>query len=233
MAEKFSMCMRRYIFGFVISMGICVLASAQEKKNWHWSMGPNAGFGSSWIDNFSPSKYKPAGSVGLSLIYSTKSSFGMGVDAKYSFEGGKREFATAVPGVTATEVVDLNYIRVPVKAMWFFNKYGDRVRPKVALGPSFGFLVGGKSETSYTNTTAPAPAPTDSKGSWDNFDLGLTGSVGLNYRLAKLTWLSADVAYFHGLTDAREDSQRGATYASDKQYKNRNIQLNLGVNFGL
>jgi outer membrane protein W len=231
------MCMRKYVFGFVISMGICVAAGAQTQKNWHWSMGPNAGFGGSWIDNFTPSKYKPAGNVGLSLIYSTKSSFGMGADVKYSFEGGKREYQTTVPGTTLTTVeeANLNYVRVPIKAMWFFNKYGDRVRPKIALGPSFGFLVGGKTTANTTTSTGSSVSNSsvDSKDYWDDFDLGLTGSVGLNYRLVKYTWLSADISYFHGLTDAREDSQRGAGYAADKQYKNRNLQFNLGVNFGL
>jgi hypothetical protein len=227
--------MRKYLLGLIISTGICVIAGAQTKKNWHWSMGPNIGYGPTWIDNFSESKYKSGGSAGLSLIYSTKSSFGVGVDAKYTIEGGEREYPY-VNGINTKEDVTLNYVRVPIKAMWFFGKYGDRVRPKVALGPSFGFLVGGKDKVTNTVTNSGLQSTTEykSKDLWDDFDLGLTGSAGINYRIVKYTWLTADISYLHGLTDAREDSQRNQQgYTTSNHYKNRNLQFNLGVNFGL
>ena len=135
--------MKKILAVCMVSVGFSMVAKAQS-----FSIGPNAGYGTTWLDNFKDKKYKSAGNVGLSFIYSTKSSFGIGADVKYSFEGGKRQYATTVPGVTATEEASLNYLRVPIKAMWFFGSYGQRVRPKITLGPSFGFLVGGKTEVS-------------------------------------------------------------------------------------
>jgi outer membrane protein W len=221
--------MKKILAVWMVSCGMCMVARAQT-----FSIGPNAGFGATWIDNFKDKKFKSAGNVGLSFIYSTKSSFGIGADVKYSFEGGERQYTTSIPGLIATEEASLNYVRVPIKAMWFFGDYGQRVRPKIALGPSFGFLVGGKTELKYSNPTI-VPEVTESKDSWDDFDLGVTASVGLNYRLVTNTWLTADISYLHGITDAREDSKRNVNrnYVPGTNYKNRNVQLNVGVNFGL
>lgn len=226
--------MKKILAVCMVSWGMSMVAKAQS-----FSIGPNAGYGTTWIDNFKDKKYKSAGNVGVSFIYSTKSSFGIGGDIKYSFEGGERQFQTTIPGSTLTtkEEVSLNYVRVPIKAMWFFGNYGQRVRPKVALGPSFGFLVGGKTERNTTNTAGASVASsnTNSKDYFDDFDLGVTGSVGLNYRLVTNTWLTADISYLHGLTDVREESKRSVSenYLPGTNYKNRNLQLNIGVNFGL
>lgn len=213
-----------------IFLSIAALLQAQKL-----SIGPNAGYGSTWISKMNNRKYKSGGNVGLSLIYSTKSSFGLGADVKYSFEGGEREYQTTIPGSTLTteEETSLNYIRVPLKAMWFFGKYGNRVRPKVALGPSFGFLVGGKIKTNTTSQTGAmvSHSETNSKDYWDTFDFGLTGSAGLNYRLVSKVWLNADVAYYHGLTNAINEEKISARPAPSN--KNRNIVLNVGVNLGL
>jgi outer membrane protein W len=202
------------------------------------SLGPNVGFGSTWIDNFKDNKqFKSSTNFGASLIYSTKSSFGVGVDVKYSFEGGERKYQSAVAGVMTEEDVNLQYIRVPVKAMWFFGKYGNRVRPKISLGPSIGVLVGGKTHVrNMTNAGALISelAAVNSKDNWDRYDVGLTGAAGINFRIVSRTWLNADVAYLHGLTDNRRDDRKNvAGYTPGTNYKNRNLVLNLGLNFGL
>jgi len=77
---------------------LALTANAQMKA----SIGPNAGYGSSWIDNWGEKDYKSHGNVGLSLIYSGKSSFGIGADLKYSFEGAKRQFVTKRLGTQFT-----------------------------------------------------------------------------------------------------------------------------------
>jgi hypothetical protein len=201
------------------------------------SIGPNVGVGSTWIDNFKDKKSKSTTNFGASLIYSTKSSFGVGLDLKYSFEGGERKYQSAIAGVMTEEDVNLNYVRIPVKAMWFFNKYGQRVRPKISLGPSIGILVGGKTHIKNVTTAgaliSELPA-IDSKDNWDRYDVGLTGSAGLNFRIINRMWLNADVAYLHGFTDNRKDDKKNvAGYSPGQNYKNRNLAVNFGVNFGL
>jgi opacity protein-like surface antigen len=216
--------MKKYVFMLVAAGSIGFTASAQMKA----SLGPNAGFGGAWLSNFTGNKFKPSGNIGLALIYSGKSNFGFGADLKYSFEGVKSE--TTMSGIKSEYDIDLDYIRVPLKAMFFFGKYGQRLRPKVTVGPTLGFLVGGNRRRKITssNGTFTEDVVQKSTDIFKSFDLGLNASAGINYRLVKNTWFSADVAYVHGLMDVRKD-KGGDT----RNYMNRNLGLNLGVYFGL
>ena len=112
------------------------------------SFGPAGGYGHSWISNSDgDTKFNPAWNAGLSFIYSSKSHFGLGVDVKYSAEGNK--INEKIPGpadglISATSTVNANYIRVPVKAIYFFGNENSAVRPKIYAGPSIGFLTSGR-----------------------------------------------------------------------------------------
>lgn len=201
--------MKNVLLALVISSGLSFVAGAQSK----FSLGPNAGVGASWLDNTPNRKTKLAGNAGLSLVYSAAEHFGIGLDAKYSFEGGKY----SANGQTTTP--DLNYFRVPLKAIYFFNSYGHKVRPKVFVGPSFGFLSGGQ-----TKIESPVVTQTvNSKDFYKSFDFGVTAGAGLNVRLVSNTWFNADVNYLHGITDIRPGTNQ----------HNRNLGVNVGVNFGL
>ena len=174
------------------------------------SVGPNAGFGHTWLSGTGENRYQPAGNFGVALVYSHNNHVGLGVDLKYSIEGGKKEFAN----LTATN--RLNYVRIPLKGIYFFRDLGSSFRPKISIGPSFGFLVGGKQEIGSVET--------DAKDLFKSFDVGLLGSAGFHYNLVTDTWLHFDVSYYHGLSDVSEAAETN---------KNRNIGLNLGVAFGL
>lgn len=199
--------MKKIVLAVIISTGFSLVAGAQSK----WSLGPNAGVGSSWISNTTNSKAKLSGNAGLALVYSAAEHFGIGLDAKYSFEGGK--FQQGSQDVTA----DLNYFRLPLKAIYFFGSYGSKVRPKVFVGPSFGFLAGGETQIEGQQN------PIKSKDYFKSFDFGVTAGAGVNVRLVKNTWFNADVNYLHGITDIRENFDQ----------HNRNLGVNVGVNFGL
>lgn len=196
--------MKKLSLALVIIINLClagVTANAQSK----FSLGPNAGFGHSWVSNYNDAKFKLATHAGLSLVYSATEHFGVGLDGKYSYEGVKR------PG--SNNSLDLNYFRFPLKAIYFFNNYGDNLRPKIYVGPSFGFLSSAKLGTANV------------KKSFNSFDVGVTAGVGLNYRLSKNTWFNADFNYLHGLSHVAKSSV--------EKTKNRNLGLNAGVNFGL
>lgn len=182
------------------------VSSAQSR----FSLGPQAGFGISTVSNINNSSFKPAGNVGLSLVYSVVEHFGLGADLKYSFEGGKAE------NNTMEATYNLDYVRIPLKAIFFFNDFGDRLRPKIAVGPSIGFLTRG--QRSFNNSN-----PVDIKSSLNTTDFGLHAGAGLHYRLVKNTWFNTDLTYQHGLNDVNKSIN----------WKNRNVQLNVGVNFGL
>ena len=188
--------------------GIIFMACAYSQMN--ISIGPDAGFGHTWTTGAGDNSYQPAGNFGVALVYSHNNHTGLGVDLKYSIEGGKKQFANV-------DVISrLNYIRIPIKGIYFFRDYGASFRPKVSLGPSFGFLVGGKEESGSLET--------DGKDVYNSFDLGLLASAGFHYNLVTNTWLHFDVSYYHGLSDVSKAAEIN---------KNRNIGINLGVAFGI
>jgi hypothetical protein len=197
--------------------GIALSSAALAQDN--LSLGPTAGFGHTWLSNNEQSNYQPAGNTGLTLVYSPMSHLGFGADLKWSIEGGK----TSTNNTTTTTRLD--YIRIPVKAIYFFGEYGQRLRPKLAAGPSVGFLVGGKQKTEVDQSGEKVVSEIKAKDFAKSVDFGLTAAAGFNYRLVERTWLNVDLNYYHGLTDVLE--------ASNAEQKNRNIGINVGVTFGI
>ncbi len=187
------------------------------------SLGINGGFGHAWFSNNTGSRFKPAANIGLSFIHSTKSSFGFGAELKYSVEGGK----SVVNNVTRT--TSLDYIRVPLKAMYFFGTPGKRIRPKISIGPSLGFLIGGEEEVESVSGTVTQTSVARSRDLYKHFDIGLNATAGLNYRLVKNTWFMADINYYKGFLNIREPLV-GST--APKRFNN-NIGVNVGINWGI
>ena len=115
--------------------------------------------------------------------------------------------------------INLNYIQAPILATFFFGRFGDKLRPKVFLGPSLNFLVGARDKNG-NNINGDA-----NNRIYNPFDLGLTFGGGLNYRLQRKIWLNLDVRYGLGLLDvARNDTQN---------VKNNNWGFNAGLSFPL
>lgn len=210
--RKIKHSMKKVVVLFV-SIALVVTVRGQSK----FSFGPNAGIGRSWISNTQDVKSLLAGNVGLSLVYSAAEHFGIGLDTKYSFEGGQ----STVANITTTS--NLNYVRLPLKAIYFFNKYGSKVRPKAFVGPSFGFLAGGEVEVIRNNAILETRKAKDL---YNSFDFGVTAGAGLNIRLVKNTWFNTDINYLHGVSNIVKNNSGGNNY-------NRNFSVNLGVNFGL
>ena len=212
--------MRKVFFALVIS-AISVVSYSQSN-----SLGINAGFGKSAIKNFDKyygltnTEFMPHGNVGLSYIHSTHTNFGFGADVKYSWEGAKGENKT----LDREQTLSLQYIRIPVKLMYFFGKYGERVRPKIYAGPSMGFLVAAEEETEINNNSIER----DVKNDFNGFDIGIVGGAGINYRLVKNTWFTADLNYYNSFRDIRNENSGGTPRLS-----NNTLALNVGVNWGI
>lgn len=180
------------------------------------SFGPTGGLGHSWINTSNPSvnRFHPYYNIGGKMVYSFVTNWGVSGDIKFSSEG--RTAGVSSDNKTVTRA---NYIRIPLQGIYFFGKYGDRVRPKISIGPSFGFLVGGKSRSIVNgNETAVSRTKSYTKG----FDFGFTIAGGGNVRIAPATWLNLDLAYYHGLTDIFENSFVA---------RNRNLGIDIGVTF--
>jgi outer membrane protein W len=177
------------------------------------------GFGHSWTNaetaTGTSKKFNPSFNAGLRLVYSASPNLGIGLDGIFHQEGQKTEFT----GGKST--VHLNYINLDPKLYYFFGKYGQSFRPKIGIGPDFGFLVGGKQTTTIGTTESEIKAKDVFKG----FNFGASGLVGFNYRIKSGTWLNVDAVYKNGFSDLTKDN------GSD--IKSRSIFLNIGVTFGI
>ena len=189
------------------------------------SLGPTGGFGHSWITNTTgDSRSNPAWNGGLSFIYSSHTNFALGVDVKYSSEGNKIEYKTPGPAdgmIDAKSTVNANYVRVPVKLIYFFGNNNSTVRPKIYAGPSFGFLTGGKTRVNVDGVVTKE----NTKDEIRNFDFGVTAAAGLNFKVAPRTWLNTDLAFYQGLTDI--------TKSNNSTQHNGNVGVNVGLLVGL
>ena len=180
------------------------------------SIGLIGGVGHSWtsIDKSDAVKTRlhPAYNAGARIVYSFESNWGISGDLKFSSEG-----QTIGADNDNKVVTRANYIRIPLQGIYFFGKFGDRVRPKISLGPSFGILTGGKVR-SIVNDDVAGKGKT--KDYWKSFDVGITVAAGGNVRVADATWLNLDLSYYHGLADVTEIGPDGS---------NRNIGVNVGI----
>ncbi|MCB0643340.1 MAG: PorT family protein, partial [Phaeodactylibacter sp.] len=143
--------------------------------------------------------------AGLTSTFSILENSGITVDLLYSQEGSYDK--------AEDREYRTNYMRMPVFFDLFFGELGDDLRPKIYAGVVPGlYLHHAVNEvTGLTN-------------GYNKFELGLGGGMGFNYQIEERTWLNADLRYVHGLTDIFSDS---------REAYNRNVQLSLGVAFGL
>ena len=184
------------------------------------SLGPTAGFGHSTVsvkDSPLDKEFFPAYNFGAKLVYSIVYHWGISVDVKFSGEGGK--LTGNMGGLEYEHKYRAHYIRIPFQGVYFFGKLGNPVRPKIALGPAIGFLVGGDATERVNNEQTSTLKVKDVL---EGFDFGINGAFGANFRLKGDKWLNADITYYHGLTNIS---------ASVENIKNRNIGLNIGILF--
>lgn len=191
-----------------------VLTSLSLAHTQDFSIGPTVGINYAWLADAPGDTEGLIGfNAGVTMVYSDFVHWGLGLDVKYSAEGG----VTKQGGEIAQ--THLNYVRVPLKIYHFFNELGDYLRPKIYIGPSFGYLIGGKTEQFLGVNTITF----NSKDLYEPIDLGVLVGAGFNFSISDRTWFNFDVAYAHGLTNIAK---------ADKVF-NRNLNLNLGVAWGL
>lgn len=195
-------------------MAIAIFAMNAQAQN--LSFGPTGGLGHSWTSfkGSAERRFHTSYNIGGKMVYSFMGNWGVSGDLKFSSEG--QTLGTSSDNNVSTRA---NYIRIPLQGIHFFGQYGDRVRPKISIGPSFGFLVGGKLSDESNGIETGELKTMDY---WKSFDLGVTGALGGNIRIAEATWLNIDMAYYHGLTNVAE---------SGSEVKNRNLGFNIGVTF--
>lgn len=187
-------------------------------KAQYYSIGPVAGFGHSWISNTqTDTRFHPSPSLGIGMVYSRYLHWGFGADLVFSDEG--MSYRVAAGSGMSNQSLHALYLRLPMKAYYFFGNYGSTVRPKVYLGPSVGVKIDEASRAGNGDLVREKPAMVNA------FDLGLQAGAGVNIRIAKKTWLNLDLGYYQGLLDALDDG-------AGRYNTNQNLRLNAGVLFG-
>ena len=185
------------------------LSSAFAQEN--VSIGPIAGVSlANFHGDIDNTNTKPGLTIGAFYNYSSKKGYGFSGQVLYT-QLGAQVF-------NKTNEINLNYVQVPLLFTFFFGEFGDRLRPKIFLGPSLNFLVSAKDKDGNNiNGTSNSRV-------FNVFDLGLTGGLGLNYELTQKVWLNFDVRYGLGLLDVTK---------APGSIQNRNLGINLGLSFPL
>ncbi len=177
-----------------------------------FSIGPSVGYGHAAVRNTDGSDlFNPSWNAGVILNYSTSEHLGFAADVLWSMEGALVENE----GTGMDTDLRLNYIRVPLKFVYFFGDFANDFRPKITIGPSMGFLL--NAEIEPENGSAA-----DVTSSYQVFDLGGNASIGFNWKLGDNVWLNTDLNYYTGFTPIHFADQY-----------NTNLGLKVGVAFGL
>jgi hypothetical protein len=211
----------------VIVIATFLLSASAYSQN--LAVGPLKGIGISTVhitDNAAgglDKKFFPSFVIGGKFVYSFVSDWGISAVVNLSREGGRLK-GTLGGSNEYDYTYDAYYIRVPMQGIYFFGKLGDIVRPKVAAGPSFGFLVGGKSDFKVNEQGPDKVSTTDIL---EPFDIGIISSVGLNVQIIRNRdiWINSDLSYYHGLTNASS--------SGPGNFSNRNLQMTMGIMFPL
>jgi len=189
------------------------------------SIGLTVGSGTCWMSNTNQHVvHKESCNVGVTFMYSTATHWGFAADVKYSREGYKHTYdgTLAYEGKQMDQRVSSDFIRIPLRVIYFFNDNSHTVRPNISVGSSFGFLTGGKIRIEDDNTIY---TKTPVKNQYNIFDCGVQGTVGLSFKLKESLWLSTDIAYYQGFITQN-------AYGSNNMM-NRNVVLNLGLRIGV
>ena len=199
-------------------------ASAQNLS--YFSLGPIGTIGGSWITQWPGDNENSTWvAAGLDLTYSRAEHIGFGADLTISREGFDARYD--VSGLSRNLEVTPVYLRFQPKVIYFFNQWGDAVRPKIWLGPSVGLRL---DETSDLSPDRPLFAEEDQelgKAVFSRVDAGVTAGAGFNVRIARATWFSLGATYYHGLVDVVDDE-----FTPIDSY-NRHLGATVGINFGL
>ncbi|MBK8625383.1 MAG: PorT family protein [Saprospiraceae bacterium] len=173
------------------------------------SLGPMLGANFMSISNTTASKTLVGLSIGGFANYSINEHLGINAKLLYSQMGTSIE--------NSEYIARLNYLQLPLSAVYFFGNVGNTLRPKIFAGPYAAYLFNAKDhndkEIVYSN----------GEDVYFKSDFGGVIGVGLNFIISDRKWLNIDATYstsFYSIVDAPNTTN-----------KNNGFQLNAGVSF--
>lgn len=195
----------KWMFALLCALFVMTDAISQTKDR--FSIGPRGGINFSNVTNVDESESVNGVVLGLTSTYSLNEHSGLTLDALYSVEGYQAPF----------ETYKLRYLQIPFYFNFFFGELGSRFRPKIYVGASPSFFLGGTLNELDVNETY-----------FNKFIVHATGGLGFNYRIASRIWLNTDLRAFWGLSDIRAKNFNVADPINP-----RTVQLSLGLAYGL
>ncbi|MBK7100094.1 MAG: PorT family protein [Sphingobacteriales bacterium] len=202
---------------FLLILSFCLWTSVSFSQK-GWTVNDKFTIGHSWTNGYKPANYNykfhPLVQVGRQAIYNFSDHAGLGFGTFFSTEG--------VTLVNKTEKLTndarMNYIRIPIFANIVFGDADRKVRPRISLGPSVGFLVGGKSLIENKDNILLGKK---SKKLLDTkTDIGALVSIGFNTQLTEGITINHDIGYYHGFTSNK---------AENEHFTHRNLGLSVGM----
>lgn len=165
--------------------------------------------------------FHPVVQFGRSASYNLSNSAAIELGTFFSTEGVTYKVEN---GSDARKVEQrMNYIRIPLGAKFTFGDPANKVRPRLGLGGSVGFLVGGKTFGIDKNDIFSGAKTI--KAMSTKIDAGATASLGFSIKLTDGIYINHDINYYHGLVENKYD-------ASNASFTHRNIGLSMGFSIG-
>ena len=195
---------KRLSVGIVFTIILSGFISAQTL-----SIGPIVGANFMTISNTPSSKKLVGLSIGAFANYSINEHLGTNLKLLFS------QMGTATDNSAVS--VRLNYIHIPLSVVYFFGNAGNKIRPKLFIGPYASFLLNA-SDKNGNNIVFP-----NGNDVYLKTDFGGILGGGFNYLIKSRTWLNIDANYstsFSSIVDA-----------TNSDNKNKGFQFNVGISF--
>lgn len=173
------------------------------------SIGPMVGANFSTISDATLTKTLTGLTIGGFANYSFNEHLGLNAKLLYDQMGTGIENSEAI--------VRLNYIRVPVSAVYFFGEIGNKIRPKLFAGLYASYLLNAKDNNGNDITLS------NGNDAYTSSDFGGQIGAGFNYTLAGRTWLNIDASYSTGFISVVNES--------NTTNKNTGFQISAGISF--
>jgi len=145
------------------------------------SFGGTVGGNLSTIIDTADYEYMSGLNLGAFIIWGPVEHWGFTGGLNYSMEGAKYSYISADYSVDAK--TNLSYLRIPLTVTYFLNKFDNPIRPKIFLGPGFGFLLGGKTKSDVTLHGQNTTSEVESKDYINGFDFGVEGWYRLEFQI--------------------------------------------------
>jgi outer membrane protein W len=194
---------------FFILFVASVVSSTEGIAQENVSIGPIVGANFSKLaGNTIYNDWKTGATAGIFINYSGENRFGVNGQILYSRIGGESP--------NGASKGHLDYIQIPIMGTYYLNGRGNKLRPKVMLGPYIGFLAKATNESGVSINPEGVGQP------YKGIDAGAAMGIGFNYSIGRKIWLNADLRYNLGLTQVMN-------VIADVH--NRSWGINVGLSF--